>query len=263
MKISWRKKKTRQKQSFVAEGRWSAWWLSWGEHAPERYVLHIRAATLSPFQQIPPTGLVFICRHKSTLLAEVERALVAQGASVVALSQDCYYKDQSHLSIEQRLAVNYDEPAAFDQDLFALHLRALREGKAVAAPAFDYVGCVRAAETRTVGPAAVVLVDGLLLLHDPEVRALFQLLVYVDAPADVRLARRISRDVAAGMRGEDVLAMYRRFVAPMHALHVEAHRHAAHLVIPTAGASIDPVVPRFIAAALVSSSWSSSLKAKL
>ena len=174
--------------------------------------------------------------------------LTQRGVSVSALSQDCYYKDQTHVPLPQRYALNYDEPAAFDNALFLAHLRALRAGSPIRAPVFDYTPCARSPHATTeVLPSQALLVDGILLLHDPLLRAMFDLIVYVDAEADLRLQRRVARDCARGMALDDVLRMYDAHVRPMHAVHVEAFKGHADLIVHNAAAEPSPRVIQLLA----------------
>ena len=134
---------------------------------------------------------------KSLFASTVYQELVAElgGERIAILSEDAYYRDQSHLSFEQRTLTNYDHPAAFEHELLAAHLRALRAGKAIQMPQYSYKNHTRTEETITVQPAKVILVEGILLLTDEQLREQFDITVFMDTPLDVCLLRRIKRDL--------------------------------------------------------------------
>jgi uridine kinase len=172
------------------------------------------------------------------------------GADQVAyLSHDAYYRDRSGLSAEARTEANYDVPDAFDQGLFLLHLGALRAGAAVCPPRYCFETHCRLGEAEPVPPRPVVLVDGILLLWDPEVRAALDLKIFVDAPERVRLERRLARDVAErGRTTGSVLAQFEATVRVAHAAYVEPTRAVADLVLSNVG-GLRPLAE--IAAALI------------
>ena len=152
------------------------------------------------------------------------------------LQQDDYYKVFDDIPFEERVRINFDEPAAFDSARMAQDLEQLRSGAAADAPVYDYVHSVRTAATRRVGPAKVVITEGLLVLADPALCALFDLRIFVDADADVRLIRRIRRDIAErGRTADSVMEQYLATVKPMHDRYIEPSKKNADLIIPGGG----------------------------
>lgn len=177
---------------------------------------------------------------KTALARALMERFCATGA--VLISQDCYYRGWSHLSPIERALVNYDEPAALDMELLLDHLAALRRGTPVQCPTYCFETHARKLAITTVRPAPFVLVDGILLFHEPGTVDLFDLRVFLDAPADVRLARRILRDVGErGRRVEGVLEQYLATVRTMHDRYVEPQRRHAHLVVDNGGPLTDAV----------------------
>lgn len=143
--------------------------------------------------------------------------LEAFGSSAVLVSQDWYYHDQSRLSPEAQLALNFDHPQAFDNDLFYRDLLTLRGGIAVTRPRYEYSTYRRLSGGVPLEPAALVLVEGLLVLGEQKIRDLFALTVFVDTPADIRLVRRIRRDIVErGLPIDEILRLYEHCVRPMH-----------------------------------------------
>ena len=170
----------------------------------------------------------------------VAEALVAAArpGSVAVLPQDVYYKRAADLDSEQGVAVNYDEPEAFDTDLLLDHLDDLIAGEAVEVPVYDFAASDRSAQSTLLEPAPVVVVEGILVLHDARLRARMQLKVFVDAPADERFIRRLERDVSTrGRTPQSVINQYRMTVKPMHDLHVEPTKHHADVIIPVGGSN--------------------------
>ncbi len=171
---------------------------------------------------------------KTAIAGALTRAVAPRTTAVV--SADWYYRDLAHLDPAARAAVNFDDPAAIDVDALVAHLTALRRHEIVEAPIYRFDTHTRAAGSRTVHPAAVVVVDGLVLYHPAPLADLFDLRVFVDAPADVRLARRIVRDVVErGRTADSVIAQYLGSVRPMHERWVEPQRQVSHVVIPNHG----------------------------
>jgi len=171
---------------------------------------------------------------KSTVARRVGEAL--RGASVIALDMDAYYRNLAHLTLEQRRHVNWDHPDAFDVDLLLEHLQALAERRAIEKPVYDYVSHLRAAHTVRVEPADVVVIDGILLFVDPRVRALCDVKVFVDTDADIRLVRRIRRDMRArGRPLDEILEQYLTTVRPMHLEFVEPTKQHADVIVPRGG----------------------------
>jgi uridine kinase len=171
---------------------------------------------------------------KSTVARRVADAL--SPASVAFLDMDAYYRSRTDLTLEERRRLNWDHPDAFDLDLFALQLEALARGEEIRKPIYDYATHLRSAEMTPVPAADVVVVEGILLFVDERVRESLDVKVYVDADADVRLIRRIRRDIARRGRSlEEILDQYLRTVQPMHLQFVEPTRRYADIIVPRGG----------------------------
>lgn len=164
----------------------------------------------------------------------VDRIIDEVGATRVAvLRHDRYYHDLGHLTPEERMAVNVDHPSSFDDDLFVTHVQALVAGATVDSPRYDYATFTRIDGRDRVEPRPVILVEGILLFASARIRELIDVKVYVDADADLRLLRRIRRDVLErGRTVEDVLGQYERTVQPMHLEFVEPSKRWADLIVP-------------------------------
>jgi uridine kinase len=168
---------------------------------------------------------------KTTVARKIAESLPADRALVI--QHDWYYLDRSHLSEEARARINFDEPAALDNARLVEDLAALREGRAIACPRYDFTTHTRLAEGRPTLPHPIVIVEGILLFAVPELRDSFDLRLFVDTDDDIRLLRRIRRDIEE--RGRDIAsieAQYRGTVRPMHQLYVAPSRRHAHLIIP-------------------------------
>lgn len=167
----------------------------------------------------------------------VVRKLYEHFSDCVALiEQDAYYKDQSHLTFEERLKTNYDHPHAFDNDLLIEHLHKLLAFEAIDKPVYDYTIHTRAKETIRVEPKNVIILDGILILEDERLRDLMDVKVYVDTDADVRILRRLERDIKKrGRTLDSVIHQYLTSVRPMHLQFVEPSKRYADLIIPEGG----------------------------
>ncbi len=158
------------------------------------------------------------------------------GEDVALLKCDDYYKAHHELSLEERSKMNYDHPDAFDTGLMVEHIRALKGGEAVDSPVYDFSVHDRSEETRRIEPGRVLLVDGIMVLALSEVRELMDIKIFVDADADIRILRRIRRDVKERGRSLDsVIAQYVDTVKPMHEAYVEPSKRYADLIIPQGG----------------------------
>jgi uridine kinase len=154
----------------------------------------------------------------------------------VTLDHDAYYRDQGHLPPADREAINYDHPSALDSALLALHLRELRDGRTVEAPIYDFATHTRRRETRPVAPARVILVEGILVFAEPALREQMDIKIFVDTDADIRLMRRIRRDLEErGRTFQSVRDQYHATVRPMHLEYVEPSKRWADLIIPEGG----------------------------
>ncbi|MBV1924098.1 MAG: uridine kinase [Flavobacteriaceae bacterium] len=152
---------------------------------------------------------------------------------VCIISQDSYYKDTSHLSFEERTKINFDHPQAIDFDLLVTHLEELRKGNTIEQPIYSFVEHNRIKETETTVPTKVVIVEGILILTNPEIRKLFDIKIYVHADSDERLIRRLKRDMAERGRDlEEVLNRYQNTLKPMHLQFIEPTKEYADLIIP-------------------------------
>ena len=167
----------------------------------------------------------------------ITRAILDRfGPEVSVLYHDNYYKAHHDLSMEERSRLNYDHPEAFDRALFLEHLAALKQGLPVDCPVYDYTQHNRSDRTVKVAPAPVIIVEGILILQDPEICDLLDVKIFVDTDADVRILRRILRDVRErGRTLESVVDQYLTTVKPMHELFVEPSRKHADLIVPEGG----------------------------
>ena len=167
---------------------------------------------------------------------------------VTVLSHDNYYKRHDELTYEERCRLNYDEPAALETDLMARHLDKLRRGEAIDCPVYDFTVHNRSDETVRIEPRKVIIVEGILIFEDQPLRDLMDIRIFVDTDADVRLCRRIRRDVnKRGRSLESVLLQYQQTVKPMHEKYVEPSKRFAHIVIPEGGknmVALDMVIGR-------------------
>ncbi|AIG65433.1 uridine kinase [Weissella tructae] len=161
------------------------------------------------------------------------------GESVTMIPQDAYYNDQSHMTMDERKAVNYDHPDSFDTALLSEHLEQLLAGNAIEQPTYDYKDYNRAAETVTVEPTDVIIVEGVLLFVEPAVRDLLDIKIYVDTDDDLRFIRRMQRDfVERGRSTESVVAQYLETVKPMYHQFVEPTKRYANIILPDGGANL-------------------------
>ncbi len=171
---------------------------------------------------------------KSTVVRKIMEKL--PGGEVAVMPQDSYYRDSSHMPIEERLEINFDHPDSIEFDLLARHLKELKEGKSIEQPIYSYLTCTRSEETITVKPCHVIIVEGILILSDPKLRKLLDLKVFVDADADDRLIRVINRDIIErGRSVNKVMERYECTVKPMHLQFIEPTKRFADIIIPQGG----------------------------
>ena len=170
---------------------------------------------------------------KTTLM----KNLIARFAGdVTVLSHDNYYKRHDELPYEERCKLNYGEPAALETDLMARHLEALRRGESILCPVYDFAVHNRSDETVRIVPQRVIIVEGILIFENRQLRDLMDIKIFVDTDADVRLCRRIKRDVnKRGRTLESVLLQYQQTVKPMHEKYVEPSKRFADIVVPEGG----------------------------
>lgn len=171
---------------------------------------------------------------KSTVSKSIERELGTE--NVVLISQDSYYVNQPHLSFEERAKQNYDHPEAFEDSLLLEHLLQLRNGQPIQVPVYDFAQHLRTNQSILVKPRPVVIVEGLMVLAEPQLRQIFDIKVYVDTDADTRILRRIHRDMdQRGRSLESICNQYLNTVKPMHEAFVEPLKRYADVIIPEGG----------------------------
>lgn len=170
---------------------------------------------------------------KTTL---VKNLMTQFGPQITVLSHDNYYKRHDELTYEERCLLNYDEPTAFDTSLMVYQLDQLRHGKAIQCPVYDFTVHNRSDETLTVQPEQVIIVEGILIFENKELRDLMDIKIFVDADADIRICRRMKRDVnKRGRSLESVITQYQQTVKPMHEKYVEPSKKHADIVVPEGG----------------------------
>jgi len=171
---------------------------------------------------------------KTTVARKIADALPED--SVVFLDMDGYYRNFAHLPMDERRRINWDHPEAFDLDLFVSHLGALSRGEPIEKPVYDFATHLRSPRTERITAADVIVVDGILLFVDERIRALCDVKVFVDADPDIRLVRRIQRDMSERDRPlEEILEQYLTTVRPMHQQFVEPGKRYADIILPRGG----------------------------
>lgn len=152
------------------------------------------------------------------------------------ITEDCYYHDQSHLSIEERVKTNYDHPQALDHDLLCQHLEELIAGRAVNVPQYSYSEHTRIAQTTYLTPKRVIILEGILLLNDSRLRKLMHASIFMDTPLDICLMRRMQRDILERGRSlESVIEQYQKTVRPMFMQFIEPSKQYADIIVPRGG----------------------------
>lgn len=182
--------------------------------------------------------LIGLCGGSGSGKSTVTEQLYANTGSerCTVIRQDNYYKDQSHLSFEDRQKTNYDHPFAFDNDLFIEHLKLLREGKSVDMPEYDFSVHNRKKETIRLEPKDIILIEGILLFSEPRILELLDMRIFVDTDSDVRILRRIKRDMKERARSLDsVIDQYMATVRPAHLQFVEPSKRYADIIVPEGG----------------------------
>lgn len=171
---------------------------------------------------------------KSTVAKALEKELGS--GSVAIISQDSYYADRSHLPFEERARQNYDHPDAFENSLLLEHLSQLRQGRPINVPVYDFSQHLRTKEVCHLTPKPVIVVEGILIFAEPELREAFDIKIFVDTDADTRVLRRIIRDInERGRSLESVCNQYLTTVKPMHEAFVEPSKRYADIIIPEGG----------------------------
>ncbi|MFA6831487.1 MAG: uridine kinase [Bacteroidaceae bacterium] len=173
---------------------------------------------------------------KTTVVQKIIESLPL--GQVVLLPLDSYYKDSSHVPVEERQNINFDHPNAFDWDLLSEHVTKLRNGIAIEQPTYSYITCTREKETIHIEPLNVVIIEGILALSDPPLRNLMDLKIFVDTDADDRLIRVIQRDIQQrGRTAEAVMERYTKVLKPMHEQFIEPCKRYADLIVPEGGSN--------------------------
>ena len=172
---------------------------------------------------------------KTTVVRKLKTLLNAE--DVVVIPQDSYYKDSSHLTPEEKAKNNFDHPNSVDFELLIKDLKELKAGKSIEQPVYSYITCTRSTtETVHVEPASIIIVEGILIFTNEELRKMFDILIFVDADADDRLGRVIQRDIEErGKTIQQVLKRYQETVKPMHSQFIEPSKRYADIIVPQGG----------------------------
>ena len=177
---------------------------------------------------------------KTTVVRKIIESLPV--GEVVLLPQDSYYKDSSHVPVEERQNINFDHPDAFEWSLLSKHVMMLKEGKSIEQPTYSYLTCTRQPETIHIEPREVVIIEGILALCDKKLRNMMDLKIFVDADPDERLIRVIQRDVIErGRTAEAVMERYTRVLKPMHLQFIEHCKRYADLNDPEGGSNAEAI----------------------
>lgn len=173
---------------------------------------------------------------KTTLLKNITQTF---GPSITVLSHDNYYRRHDDMTYEERCKLNYDEPAALETELMVQQLQALRRGEEILCPVYDFTVHNRSDETVLIKPEKVIIVEGILIFTDKALRDLMDIKIFVDTDADIRICRRIKRDVnKRGRSLESVILQYQQTVKPMHEKYVEPSKKYADIVVPEGGKNL-------------------------
>lgn len=171
---------------------------------------------------------------KTTVAKKIIEGLPEESISIIP--QDAYYKDNSHLPMEERKEINFDHPSSIEFDLLVKHLDQLMQGNSIQMPVYSYLTCTRNDETITIEPTKVVIIEGILILTSPELRKRLGIKIFVDADSDNRLMRILVRDnKERGRSYEEVIEHYKNFVQPMHLQFIEPSKKFADIIVPEGG----------------------------
>lgn len=174
---------------------------------------------------------------KTTVVNKILNSFPA--GEVAVIPQDSYYKDSSHIPPEERSKINFDEPAAIEWSLLCQHLEKLKNGESIDMPTYSYITCTRQEETVHVEPRDVIIVEGILVLTEPELRDAMDVKVFVDADPDDRLIRVIARDcISRGRTPQMVIDRYQDVLKPMHCQYIEPSKRFADIIVPQGGSNI-------------------------
>ncbi|BCV27980.1 MULTISPECIES: uridine kinase [Shewanella] len=192
-------------------------------NSPQCVVIGIAGASASGKSLIAKTIFEELCRDLGT-------------DQIGVINEDAYYRDQSHMSMDERVKTNYDHPKALDHELLGTHLVALKQGQAVDIPCYSYAEHTRTSDTLKMTPKKVIILEGILLLTDPKLRELMDASVFMDTPLDICLLRRLTRDVAErGRTMESVISQYQKTVRPMFLQFIEPSKQYADIIVPRGG----------------------------
>lgn len=168
---------------------------------------------------------------KTTVVNQILKELPEGEVGVI--SQDSYYKDTTHLSFDERVKINFDHPRSIDFELLESHLKDLRQGKDIHQPVYSFIKHNRTGDTILTHPRKVMIVEGILILTNPELRKMFDIKIFVHADSDERLIRRLKRDISERGRDlDEVLARYQNTLKPMHQQFIEPMKEYADIIIP-------------------------------
>lgn len=171
---------------------------------------------------------------KSTVAREIYQSL--SETEIAIIQQDAYYEDQTHLAIDERCKTDYDHPFAFDTDLLIEHIRQLTEGHTIQRPIYDFSIHNRSDETITITPRNIIILEGIMILEDQRLRDLMDIKIFVDTDADLRIIRRIVRDInERGRTLDSVIDQYIATVKPAHEQFIEPYKKYADIIIPEGG----------------------------
>ncbi|MEQ9091384.1 MAG: uridine kinase [Balneola sp.] len=171
---------------------------------------------------------------KTTVVSTISKTLGAN--KHLLLQHDSYYRDLKHLPFEERIKHNFDHPASLETELLIRHINALSEGYPIEVPQYDFANHIRKEQTTAVTPKEVILVDGILIFSEPELLELMDVKIFVDTDDDIRLLRRLKRDISErGRSVENVMEQYQKFVRPMHLEFVQPSKRYADVIIPRGG----------------------------
>ena len=177
---------------------------------------------------------------KTTVIKKIIEALADECVAIIP--QDSYYKDQSHIPLEERRKTNFDHPDAFDWSLLSYHLQELKQGRSIDQPQYSYVINTRLKETIKVIPQNVIIVEGIMALYDKSIRDQMDLKIFVDTPADERVLRIFVRDIAERDQKFEILVdKYRTVLKPMHDEYIEPTKQYADIIIPNGGANVSAI----------------------
>lgn len=192
-------------------------------NSPQCVIIGIAGASASGKSLIAKTIYEELCRDLGT-------------NQIGVINEDAYYRDQGHLSMEQRVLTNYDHPKALDHELLCQHLEQLKQGNAVDIPVYSYKEHTRTEAIQTMTPKKVIILEGILLLTDPKLRELMDASVFMDTPLDICFLRRLTRDVEErGRTMESVISQYQKTVRPMFLQFIEPSKQYADIIVPRGG----------------------------